>query len=122
MRNAALVLGLIGGCLALIVGFFTFGYTEFIREYGEVEGLATALDREGLVRTASFVSPLLAIAGAAMSKARALWGGILMLISAGLMAYTFGIGAFTLFPIGFVGLAGLLAIAAGKPDEPKAHF
>ncbi|QFT81519.1 hypothetical protein FIU89_12920 [Roseovarius sp. THAF27] len=122
MRNAALVLGIIGGCLALVVGFFTFGYTEFIREYGEVEGLATALDREGLVRTASFVSPLLAIAGAAMSKARALWGGILMLISAGLMTYTFGIGPFTLFPIGFVGLAGLLAVGAGKPDEPKAHF
>lgn len=120
MRNAALVLGIIGGCLALIVGFVSFGYTEFIREYGEVEGLASALDREGLVRTASFVSPLLAIAGAA--KARALWGGILMLISAGLMTYTFGIGPFTLFPIGFVGLAGLLAIAAGKPDEPKAHF
>ena len=122
MRNAALVLGIIGGFLALIVGFFSFGYTEFIREYGEIEGLAEALDREGLVRAASFLSPLLAIAGGAMARARALWGGVLMLISAALMAYTFGIGAFTLFPIGFTALGGLLAIAAGKPDEPKAHF
>jgi hypothetical protein len=27
-----------------------------------------------------------------------------------------------MFPIGFAGLGGILAIAAGKPDEEKAHF
>lgn len=122
MRNAALVLGIIGGCLMLIVGFFSFGYTEFIREFGEIEGLAEAVDREGLIRMVSFLAPILAIAGGAMARARALWGGILMLIASGAMAYAFGFGVFTMFPIGFTALGGLLAVAAGKPDEPKAHF
>mgnify|MGYP000494014480 CR=1 FL=1 len=35
MRNAALTLGLIGGLLAMFVGFFGFGYTEFIENNGE---------------------------------------------------------------------------------------
>jgi len=49
-------------------------------------------------------------------------GGILLLVSAGLMYYAFGFNVFTMFPLGMTGLAGLLAIAAGKPDEPKSHF
>lgn len=122
MRNAALVLGIIGGCLALLVGFFSFGYTEFIREFGEIEGLAERVEREGLIRFASFVAPLLAIAGGAMARVRALWGGLLMLVSAGLMLYAFNFGVFTMFPIGMTALGGLLAVAAGKPDEPKSHF
>lgn len=122
MRNAALVLGIIGGLLALLVGFFSYGYTEFINEFGEIEGLAEQVDKVGLIRTVSFLSPLLAIAGAAMAKVRALWGGALMLISAAAMTYAFGFGVFTMFPIGFTALGGLLAVAAGKPDEPKAHF
>ncbi|MEL6171884.1 MAG: hypothetical protein AAFQ04_12535 [Pseudomonadota bacterium] len=122
MRNAALMLGIIGGLMALVIGFFSYGYTELIDQYGEVEGIAEQVDRVGLIRTVSFLAPILAIAGGAMSKARALWGGVLMLISAGMMAYAFNIGVFTIFPIGFTALGGLLAIAAGKPDEPKAHF
>ncbi len=122
MRNAGLVLGIIGGCLAVIVGFFSYGYTEFINEYGEIDGIAEQVDRVGLIRFASFVAPILAIAGGAMARMRALWGGILMLISSGLMFYAFDFGVFTMFPIGFTALGGLLAIAAGKPDEPKSHF
>jgi hypothetical protein len=122
MRNAALVLGVIGGLLALMVGFFSYGYTEFINRYGEIEGLAEQVDQVGLIRAVSFLSPLLAIAGGAMAKVRALWGGVLMLISAGAMYHAFGFTVFTMFPIGFTALGGLLALAAGKPDEPKAHF
>ncbi len=122
MRNAALMLGIIGGIIGMIVGFFSYGYTEMIDRYGEVEGLFEQVNRPEIIRAASFVSPLLAIAGGAMARARALWGGVLMLLSAAGMVYAFGFNAFTMFPIGFVGIGGLLAIAAGKPDEPKAHF
>jgi hypothetical protein len=122
MRNAALVLGVIGGLVAMLVGFFSYGYTEFIAEYGEIEGLAKQVENVGLIRAVSFLSPLLAIAGGAMAKVRALWGGILMLVSAGAMIYAFGFNVFTMFPVGFTALGGLLAVAAGKPDEPKAHF
>lgn len=122
MRSAAMVLGVIGGCLALLVGFFSYGYTEAVNQFGEVEGLLHQVNDPALIRTASFLAPLLAIAGGAMAKIRALWGGLLLLVSGGLMYYAFGFGVFTMFPIGMTGLAGILALAAGKPDEPKAHF
>ncbi|WP_417726044.1 hypothetical protein [Roseovarius sp.] len=122
MRSAAMVLGVIGGCLAVLVGFFSYGYTEVINRVGEVEGLFDQVTDPALIRSASFLAPLLAIAGGAMAKMRALWGGLLLLVSSGLMYYAFGFNVFTMFPLGFTALAGVLAIAAGKPDEPKAHF
>ena len=122
MRNAASTLGVIGGIIAMIVGFFSYGYTEVVDRYGEIEGLARQFSNVELIRAAAVLSPLLAIAGGAMAKARALWGGVLMLLACGLMyvAYGFNVGA--MFPIAFTGLGGVLALLAGKPDEPKAHF
>ena len=122
MRNAALLLGVIGGLLALLVGFFAYGYTEAIDRYGEIDGLAYQVDRVGLIRAVSFAAPLLAIAGGGMARIRALWGGVLLLMSAGLMLYAFDFNVFTMFHIGMTALGVLVAIAAGKPDEPKAHF
>lgn len=122
MRNAALILGLIGGLIGLIIGFFSFGYTEVIAKHGEVQGLFEQVADPQMIRTASIVSPLLAIAGAGMVKARALWGGALMALAAFGMYYAFGFNAFTMFPISFLGLGAVMGLAAGKPDEPKAHF
>lgn len=122
MRNAALTLGIIAGVFGMLVGFFGFGYTELARNFSEVEEAFGMFDNPELVRVMSILSPLLAIAGGAMAKARALWGGILLLISAAGMYFAFGFNVFTMFPIAFAGLGGLLALAAGKPDEPKAHF
>ena len=122
MRNAALVLGLIAGITGMIVGFFSYGYTAAVEQYGEIEGLAEQVGNVGLIRVASVLAPMLAVAGGAMARARALWGGILMLLSAAGMYYAFGFNVFTMFPIAFAGVAGVLALAAGKPDEPKAHF
>lgn len=122
MRNAASILGIIGGLIGIIVGLFGYGYAELsenVTEVGEVFGF---LDNPGFIRFASFIAPLLAIAGGAMAKARALWGGILMLVSAACFYAAFGFNVGTMFPIGFVALGGILGIAAGKPDEPKAHF
>ena len=117
-----MVLGVIAGVIGIFVGFFSYGYTEVIDRWGEVEGLAEQVERVGLVRFMAIVAPLLALAGGAMAKARALWGGVLLLASAGGMYSAFDWNVFTMFPIAMAGLAGLLALAAGKPDEPKAHF
>lgn len=122
MRNAALVLGLIGGLLAMAVGFFSYGYTVFIDWFGEVPDLARQVDDPQTIRTVSFVAPILAIAGAAMARARALWGGILMLVASAAIWFAFDFGVFTMFPIACLGVGGLLAIAAGRPDEERAHF
>ncbi|WP_171178468.1 hypothetical protein [Ruegeria sp. HKCCD8929] len=122
MRNAALVLGVIAGLIGMIVGFFGFGYIEAIEHFGEIEGIAEQVENADLIQVMSIVAPMLAIAGGAMARARALWGGILLLASAAGMYYAFGFNVFTMFPVAFAGVAGVLAIAAGKPDEPKAHF
>ena len=39
MRSAAMVLGIIAGIIGMIVGFFSFGYTEAVERFGEIEGL-----------------------------------------------------------------------------------
>lgn len=122
MRNAALVLGIIAGIIGMIVGFFGWGYTEVINRFGEIDGLAEQVDNVGLIRAVALLSPMLAIAGGAMAHARALWGGGLLFLSAVGMYVAFGFNAFTMFPIAFAGLAGGLAVAAGKPDEAKSHF
>ena len=77
MRNAALVLGILGGVLAMIVGFFVYGYTVFIDWFGEIPDLARQVEDPQTMRLVSFLAPILAIAGGAMARARALWGGVL---------------------------------------------
>ena len=122
MRNAAMILGVIAGLIGMIVGFFGYGYVEAIKHFGDIDGIVEQVDNPGLIQTASIVAPLLAIAGGAMAHARALVAGVLLLVSSAGMYYAFGFGVFTMFPIAFAGVAGVLGLAAGKPDEPKAHF
>jgi len=116
MRNAALILGIIGGIVGMVVGFFSYGYTEFIAWFGEIPDIAEQVENVGLIRAVSLASPLLAIAGGAMARSRAQLGGVLLIISAGGMYYGFGFGVFTMFPIAMCALGGLLALAATEPD------
>lgn len=122
MRNAALILGVIAGVIGMIVGFFNYGYTAAVDHFGEIEGLAEQVSNVEVIRVTSILAPLLAIAGGAMARSRALWGGGLMVLSAAMMYMGFGFGVFTMFPIVFAATGGILGITAGKPDEPKAHF
>ena len=122
MRNAALTLGLIGGIIGLVVGFFAYGYVELTERFAEVAELTGGVDDPRTWQTVAILSPILAIAGGAMARARALWGGVLLLISAAGMYHAFGFNVATMFPIAMCGVGGILAIAAGKPDEEKAHF
>lgn len=122
MRNAAAALGLIGGLLALLMGIVSFGYTEALYRWGEWPDLAELPDNVDAVRAMSVIAPLLAIAGAAMAKYRALWGGVALGISAAGLYWAFGIGFFSIFPVSMCALAAILAVAAGRPDEPKSHF
>lgn len=120
MRNAALVLGIIGGIVGMIVGFFSYGYTEAVdwaqTNLDTVPGFLTQVENVGLIRIVSFLAPLLAIAGGAMARSQAALGGVLLLIAAAGMLYAFGFGAFTMFPIGMCALGGVLALAARQPD------
>jgi len=122
MRNAALVLGIIAGIIGMFVGLVSFGWTELLAARPQLDENFGNFVNPTLVRVVSIGSPILAIAGGAMAKVRALWGGIMLLISAAGMQIAFGFNAATMFPIAMAGLGGIMALAAGKPDEPKAHF
>ncbi len=116
MRNAALTLGLIGGLWAMVIGFFGYGYTEFIDRRGEIGELARQVDHPMLIRVASFLAPLLAIAGAAMARSQNVAAGVLMLAASAAILVAFGFGVFTMFPIAMCGLGGVLALLARQPD------
>lgn len=117
MRNSALVLGIIGGLVGMLVGFFTYGYTSFVEWFGEVPNTLEQVENLWLVRTTSLLAPLLAIAGGAMARSQARLGGAMLLVSALGMFYAFGFGVFTMFPIAMCALGGVLALTATQPDS-----
>lgn len=117
MRNSALILGIIGGIIGMIVGFFSYGYTELIEAFGEWDNLAEQVDHVGRIRAISLLAPILAIAGGAMARSRARIAGGLMIVSAAAMYWGFGFNFATMFPIAMVGLGGVLALAATQPDS-----
>ena len=45
---------------------------------------------------------------------------VMIMVAEGIILTVFS--QIQLFPIAFAGVAGLFGLAAGKPDEPKAHF
>ena len=116
MRNVALVLGIIGGVWAMIIGFFGYGYVTFIEQNGAVGDFAKQVNHPMLIRTASFLAPILAIAGGSMARSQNLAAGILLLLAAGAIYAAFGFGVFTMFPIAMCLVGGLLALAARQPD------
>lgn len=122
MRNAAAVLGIIAGVIGMFVGLFGYGWSSLVEREPDVGAIFGAFDNPGFIKFVSIAAPTLAIAGGAMAKIRALWGGVLLIVSAILMQQAFAFNAATMFPIVMAGLGGILAIAAGKPDEPKSHF
>ncbi len=117
MRNSALVLGIIAGIIGMIVGFFSYGYTEVINAFGEVPNIAEQVDHVSRIRAISLAAPILAIAGGAMARSRPVIGGVILVLSAIGMYWGFGFNAFTMFPIAMAGLAGLLALSARRPDS-----
>lgn len=74
MRNAALVLGIIGGIIGMVVGFFGYGYTEVIDRFGEIPDIASQVDHVGRIRAVALLAPILAIAGGVMARAQAMTG------------------------------------------------
>ncbi len=117
MRNAALMLGIIGGIWGMITGFVAWGWTEFVFWFNDVAQGDIPLEDPDRLRIAGLLSPVLAILGGAMVRARPLVSGVLMLISAVGMQWGFGFHFFTMFPIAMAGIGGLLALIAGITGE-----
>lgn len=116
MRNAALILGIIGGLWGMLVGFVGFGYTELLARFTELEEITGGVGNPALIRATSLIAPILAIAGGAMARSQNIAAGGLLLASSAGMLYAFGFGVFTMFPIAMCGLGGIFALVARKPD------
>ncbi|PIB24923.1 hypothetical protein BFP76_07130 [Amylibacter kogurei] len=113
MRRTALILGIISGIWGMIVGFFGYGYTEFINWFGEIPDIAEQVDNVNKTRFLALVAPILALVGGGMAMSLPLVAGALLILSAGGMYLGFEFGAFTMFPITLCLVAGILALTAG---------
>jgi len=120
MKNAAVILGIIAGVLGMFVGFFVYGWVEFVDWFSSETG-SNALEQaenSGQLQAIGFVAPILAIAGGAMSNPRPLIGAVLLAVSSAGMYWGLGFGVFTMFPIAMSALAaflGLLGLATREP-------
>ncbi len=113
MRITALILGIISGLWGMVIGFFGWGYTEFVTWFGEVPDLIEQVDDVERIRLVSLGAPVLALVGGGMAVSQPLLAGILLLLSSYGMYWGFEFGVFTMFPITLCGVAGLLALIAG---------
>ncbi len=120
MKNAAVVLGILGGVLGMVTGFFVYGYVEFLGWFNnEVDqDVLQEPENSGRLVFIGIASPVLAIAGGAMAHPRPTIGGILLAISVIGMIWAYGFGVFTMFPIVLTGLAALLALLGRATKEP----
>lgn len=128
MRNAALILGIIGGVGGMVVGFFGYLWAWFdenfseITEAGRDAGIGAAMMDPMLLKVLAFAAPILAVAGGAMAPSRPAIAAILLILSCVGMLWAFGFGLFTGFPVLMCGLAGVLALlGAILPPKPAHH-
>ena len=120
MKQAAVILGIIGGLLGMLTGFFVFGYVEFVSWFDTQVDQTLLLEPENAQRLQiiGVAAPVLAIAGGAMSNPRPAIGAISLMISTIGMIWAFGFGVFTMFPIVMSGLAAVFALLGWATKEP----
>lgn len=117
MKNAALVLGIIGGVVGMIVGFFAYGWVEFTQWFnGEFRYTIDEAANGDRWQAVGLVAPILAIAGGAMSNNRPVVGAVLMFASAVGMYWGIGFNVFTMFPIAMCAVGGILGLS-GRGDR-----
>jgi hypothetical protein len=69
MRTTALILGIVSGVWGMIIGFFGWGYTEFVNWFGEVPDLIEQVDNINRIRIASLAAPIMALVGGGLAFA-----------------------------------------------------
>ena len=127
MRNAAMILGIIGGLAGMVVGFFGYGFTvlaelsELFTSAAQDAGVGEIVEDPERTRLIGFGAPIIAIAGAAMAPSRPASAAVLLLAATTGLWYGFDFNVFTMFPIGMCGLAGVLAVIGALIPPVEAH-
>lgn len=127
MRNAAFILGIIGGIVGMIVGFFAYGFAALGEMWEAFSGLAREAGAARVVadpmkiKLVGLFAPILAIAGGAMAPSRPAIACALLAASAAGMWWAFDFNAFTMFPIAMSAIASLFALlgALTAPVQPS---
>ncbi len=113
MKTAALILGIIGGVVGMIVGVFAVGWLELTDWFNaEVRDVIEPAADATRWRIVGLFAPILAIVGGAITGSRPVIGAVLMLVSAAGMYWGFGFGFATMFPIAMCAVGGLLGLLA----------
>ena len=106
-----MVLGIIGGILGLIVGFFGYGYAEVGTVLADATGGNANYD---VFRYVGIAAPIACLVGATLSTKQPTSAGLLMGGSAIAMAVVFGVGTFTIFPIALASVGAVMTMVASK--------
>jgi len=117
MKNAAMVLGIIGGTVGMIVGFFVYGWVVFTEWFNTQAPGAIVQSANGTtLQLVGLVAPILAIAGGAMAIKRPVAGSVLLALSAAGMYFGLGFSVFTMFPIAMCALAAAFALGGMREN------
>ncbi|MBL9052889.1 MAG: hypothetical protein JNN02_04075 [Tabrizicola sp.] len=112
-----MVLGLIGGVLALIVGAIGFAATSTLGSWASAVSFDEGAEQMRFYSTLSILLPILGLVGAGLSGRSALLAAGLMGVSAAGMLYVFGIGVFSIICGGLLGVGALLILT----DKTGGH-
>jgi len=114
MKTGALVLGIIGGLIALLYGLIGYGIGSLAQAGGSNAGI--------LLKFLSVGLPILALVGAGMVKAKPIIGAVLMAISAIGFVLVLGFNFFSLIPVVLLGLAAFLGFLGSQEDAKKSQY
>ena len=112
MRNAAMVLGIIGGIIGIFVGFFGYGFTVVDSFFAGLSEAPPINEHHERIKVVSLVAPIIGIAGGAMAPGRPAIATVCLALSAVGMHWGFGFTVFTMFPIAMCGTAAVLTLGA----------
>ena len=117
MTKAGMIVGIIGGVLGLIVGFFGYGIASVGNALSDAAGSNQSFAAYQIVGVAA---PIACIVGAAITSSQAIWSVVLMAGSALAMAIAFGINVFTIFPVAMAGIGAVLVLMDSSEKITKS--
>lgn len=112
MKSGAMVIGIIGGLVALIYGLISYSVGGLFDTVGADGGAFYKLLGVGL--------PICALVGAGMAKSNPSTAAVLMGIPAVGILLVIGFGALSLIPVLLLGVGALLSFMAAQEDAKKS--
>ncbi len=101
MKTGAMICGIIGGLLGIVIGTFGAGVGALASAAGNSSG--------ELLQFISLAIPIASIAGGALTRANGILAALLMAASAIGMVSVFGVNVFTSIPLALSAIGALLA-------------